>query len=480
VQREQENGASVWQYWCDESWTQQAVEQALEQHGQWSGRNQWRGAEQKPFDAMTNISLVKGDSEKLMFIAVIRDMTEEIELGNKLAHAQKMEAVGTLAGGIAHDFNNMLAAMMGNLYLLKKNMDAGGAAIRRVESIEEQGYRGAELIRQMLVFSRKQAVQLHDFDLRLLAKESIKLLLTSTPENIRLNTDLDATRMMIHGDPSLLESSLLNLVNNARHAIEDAGVCDGVINLTMHAVPMASLDTEVRQALTGSASTDLQQCVHISVSDNGSGMDKKTQKHVFEPYFTTKKPGQGTGLGLAMVMGCVEMHGGWIGLTSALGKGTSFDIYLPMGNILEQQEGARETEIHPGHGELILLADDNVSLCESVGDILESAGYKVLKSFDGEQALQCYLEHKADVRLAILDCVMPKMGGAQVAEAIWQQAGDAVKTVLMTGYDMDDSLPQEWVCGDKPLLLQKPWQMEQLNDVLKEMHEYLQDLGNNS
>jgi len=468
-------GASVWHYWCDEMWTAALVQEALLEEGRWSGRNRWSRADQEPYEAMTTITVVEGEDGKRMHIAVIRDMTEEIEMGNKLVHAQKMEAVGTLAGGIAHDFNNMLAAMMGNLYLLKKNMDADSGAVNRIESIEAQGYRGANLIRQMLVFARKQAVERQDFDLQPLSKETFKLLETSTPENIELKTTINATSMMIHGDPSLLQSSVFNLVNNARHAVEDAQKNHdrddyiGRINVSIHTVELSSIQSAARKALAENSPSGQQQCAHICISDNGSGMDQATQERIFEPYFTTKAAGKGTGLGLAMVMGCVEMHGGWIGLKSEPGKGSCFDIYLPLAVAVDEPLKASDLSIHPGQGQLILLADDNRPFCESISEMLQGAGYRVLMAADGEQALQYYLEHKADVRMAILDCVMPKLGGPELAEVIWQHSGDSVKIVLMTGYDLSDDTKREWSCGTEPLRLQKPWKLDQLNDVLKSM-----------
>ncbi|GAV20549.1 blue-light-activated protein [Mariprofundus micogutta] len=464
----------IWDYWCDETCSHTAVLEALDLNGQWLGRNQWQRANSEPYEAMTNISVVMGDDEHRMYIAVIRDMTQEIEVGNQLVQAQKMEAVGVLAGGIAHDFNNMLAAMMGNLYMLKKSMHEDHDVVRRIESIEAQGHRGADLIRQMLVFARKKTVDRQNLDLQILGKEISKLLQTSTPEDISLNVDIDTTSMMLFGDPSLLQSCIFNLVNNARHAIEDAqshANIAGVINLSVYAVPVDAVSGEIREIISASGAASVRQCAHISVSDNGLGMDEKTRNRVFEPFFTTKEAGRGTGLGLPMVMGCVEMHGGWIGLTSSPEKGTSIDIYLPLNEVDVEAIEAADHAICQGRGEWILLADDNVTLCESVCEVLEEAGYRVLVAFDGEQALQKYMEHKADIRMAILDCVMPKLGGVEVAQKIWQHSGDTVKTVLMTGYDLDGSLLSEWPCREQPVLLQKPWQMEQLNETLKSLKQ---------
>ncbi len=475
LDKEQLKGETIWRFWSDEKWSDEDIQHALKAHGQWSGRNQWSREKSDPYEAMTTISMVEGEDGERMYIAVVRDMTESIEIENKLVHAHKMEAVGTLAGGIAHDFNNMLAAMMGNLYLLKKNLHENETAVRRIESIEEQGYRGADLIRQMLVFARKQTLDRHDFDLRVLGKETVKLLQTRTPENICLNTDIDPVKMMLHGDPSLLQSSLFNLMNNAIHAIEEMQEeteFSGVVNLSIHAVDIDSVHADVREAFTAADSENIvDQCVHISVSDNGSGMNKNTQERIFEPYFTTKEQGKGTGLGMSMVMGCIEIHNGWIGLTSAPGKGSSFDVYLPMCCSAVEALVSHEAEMHPGNGELILLADDNIALRESMCEILEDAGYRVLMAYDGEHALQQYMEQEDRVHMVILDCVMPKLGGVDVAEAIWLQSGDAVKIVLMTGYDLGDSLKHMRISGGRPLLLQKPWNMEQMNGVLKSMCE---------
>jgi len=235
---------------------------------------------------------------------------------------------------------------------------------------------------------------------------------------------------------------------------------------------MDSLPADICQQLMDGDHACASTCVHLAVSDNGVGMDKKTQARVFEPYFTTKEAGKGTGLGLPMVMGCVDIHGGWIGMQSTYGKGTTVDIYLPISqDNAEEMLADEHDEIHPGQGELILLADDNQDLCSAVAELLQSAGYRVITACDGDAAMQMYLQHSDALSLVMLDCVMPKRGGIDVAEAIWQHAGGGMKTVLMTGYDFDSLVSNEWICGEMPLVLRKPWKMDELNTVLKSMHQ---------
>ncbi|MDQ6959820.1 MAG: ATP-binding protein, partial [Mariprofundaceae bacterium] len=367
-------------------------------------------------------------------------------------------------GGIAHDFNNVLAGMLGNLYVVRSQMKGSPQLVARLESIEQQGYGAAGMVRQLLSFSRKDVPDVKDIDLVPFTKELAKFASVSIPENIEFNCAIEDASLVSCCDPVQLQQSLLNLIVNATHALQErrdasAGQAAGRIELTAKS---ARLPKQI--ATYDDLSGEPRAWACISVRDNGIGMDQDTVSKIFEPFFTTKASDIGTGLGLAMVKGYVEALGGLIDVESVAGDGTCVSIYLPQSANQTCAPDDKTETLRRGHGELILVADDNSHVLEALSSILESVNYRVLTAVDGEHAMQIFDQHADQLDMAILDMVMPKASGMQAARHMLSMNRNFPVT-LMTGYDKDGALLSKEDAGY--MVLRKPWSLGNLNGVLE-------------
>jgi signal transduction histidine kinase/CheY-like chemotaxis protein len=339
----------------------------------------------------------------------IRDITEQKRLETQLQHAQKMEAVGTLAGGVAHDFNNVLQAIKGyaELLLLDKEEDAPGYP--ELQEISRAAGRGGELIRQLLTFSRKVETRKRPLNLNHEVGVVRRLLERTIPKMIEIELRLADTVRIVNADPAQIEQVLMNLAVNARDAMPEGGK---LVIETKNVVLDEAYCTTQPGAKPG-------EYVFVSISDTGCGMDKETLEHIFEPFYTTKGVGEGTGLGLAMVYGIVKHHGGYINCRTEPGEGTSFEIYFP---VIDQQGTSveREETNAPLRGgtETILLVDDEQSLRNLGKELFTKYGYTVLTAADGERALELYRNEQRRIDLVILDLLMPGMGGQKCMEEL--------------------------------------------------------------
>jgi len=407
------------------------------------------------------------------WIGLIDDITEQKRIEDELIHAQRMEAVGALTGGIAHEFNNVLAAITGHLYLMRTEAKDMPRITDRIKIIEQQSQRAATIIRQMLTFARKGMVDMQVFDLQIFSREVVKLVEPAVPENIHLAFEIADDSMMVNGDAGQIQQCLLNLITNARHAIEEqfAAMADegqGHIKLVVCCGESARRDDSKTTADVGCNRP--QRYVEIRVEDNGCGMSDTVRRHIFEPYFTTKGIGRGTGLGLPMVFGCMQMHRGCIQVESAQGKGSSFSLYFP--RVEEQAQGVEdhsEDALVHGHGEYVLVADDNAAMREALQEMLMDAGYHVVTATDGEDAIHVFREYQQKLTLAFLDMVMPRRNGKAVARYI-KGIQPGVEVVLMTGYDLSDELSGNVQIGNALVpVIRKPWTIRNLNKALRTM-----------
>jgi len=470
-------GSRVWDFWSkDDSVTEQAMA-AVEQGGIWGGRHKRQCADGSTYEALTSLSPVRDDAGTLIrYSALHRDISEMVQIENELLHAQRMEAVGTLAGGIAHDFNNVLAAMMGNLYLMKDDVEDKPRVLERIKNIENQGYRAADQIRQLLTFARKGDIEKKPFDLRPFSKELVKFAEPAVPENIRLSLDVADESMMVNGDPGQIQQCILNIITNARHAIEEKfGILEGSEGTVDRQEAYIRLSIRCGQppehcegeCLIDAGQSLPQQCVEVRVEDNGCGMDEEVRTRIFEPYFTTKGMGRGTGLGMPMAFGCMQMHQGCIQVESTPGEGSAFSLYFPR---LEQHEDAAEdagnNSLIQGHGECVLIADDNEAMRETLREMLSDAGYHVVTAEDGQDAIDIFGQHEQEISLALLDLVMPHHDGRVVARHI-KAARPDIEVVLMTGYDFSDTIAHEPLMLNGSMhVLYKPWTLNDINKVL--------------
>ena len=332
---------------------------------------------------------------------------ERQRLETRLRQSQKMEAIGTLAGGIAHDFNNILAIIFGynELAMLEKNPDKYR---HYLEELQKGAIRAKELVAQILAFSRKAEQQKQPLQISLIIKEALKMLRASLPATIEIKQEITANGLVL-ADPTQIHQIIMNLCTNAYYAMRDTG---GILAVALNEVTIGPEDYGYADLAPG-------KYLKLEVSDTGSGIDPKIKEKIFEPYFTTKETGEGTGLGLAVVHGIVKNHHGHVSVYSEPGKGTSFHVYLP----LTEQPAIPLPDKKPpaelkGQGEQILFVDDEKQLRAFIQDILSNNGYQVTTSADGMQAWEVFQKYPDKFALVITDMTMPAMNGADLAQKI--------------------------------------------------------------
>ncbi len=393
-------------------------------------------------------------------VAMYDDLTQQKQgeerrqdMEAQLRQAQKMEAVGTLAGGIAHDFNNILAAIMGYGELAQEKINDGEDASTDIAEILKGAVRARDLVKRILTFSRGMAPVATALDINRIVADTAVLLRDTLPRMIELQTDLGADVGIFRGDRTQFEQVIINLATNARDAMPEGG------NLLIK-----TAKAKVSNIIcSGCAETISGEYIQLQVKDNGTGMDRKTLRKVFDPFFTTKEVGKGTGLGLSMIFGIVQGHNSHIVLDSALGEGTTVDIYLP------QLEGGVEPEtqtsvekIIAGGDETILLVDDEPAIVNIGKNVLTGGGYKVLSASTGEEALKIYRRLCREIDLIILDLSMPGMGGHKCLRELLS-IDPELKVIVSTGYSRDDDL-NETLSSKAAALLSKPFSK---NEMLK-------------
>ena len=403
---------------------------------------------------------VVGQDEAVLGVIYLGvDITEQKKLEEQLLQSQKMEAIGTLVGGIAHDFNNTLAAIMGNLYLAKNQMDKKEALNSRLNIIEDLSNHAAEMVKQLLTFARKDMVSTHPFSLTSFLNEEFKLSTSIIPENISYSMDLSGEELTVHGDATQLQQVLINLLNNARDAVRD--IHHPSIRCSLESFNVNADFRQRHPEIRG------ERLAHLKVEDNGMGVSKEDRGHIFEPFFTTKGVGEGTGLGLSMVYGSIQTHGGVIEVDSEIGEGTAFHIYLPLTQNDEVVAERVEAIVVQGSGETILLVDDELSVRETTGEVLRELGYKVLLAEDGEDGLEKFEANSEGIDIVVSDAVMPRMGGLELARSVRKMNG-AIPILIVTGYDKD------WISQADAVdveTLFKPFSIVELSQLLRSLIE---------
>jgi PAS domain S-box-containing protein len=388
-------------------------------------------------------------------VHVARDVTEQKNLQKQLLQAQKIESIGTLAGGIAHDFNNLLQIVFGYSEMLIFKKKPSDPEYEKLHAIRQAARDGSELTKRILAFSRKLEPDSRPVSLNNEISRIEKMLKRTIPRMIRIELHLADDLMTVNADPSQIEQILLNLTVNAQHAMPDGGL------LTIETAN-ATLDEDYSRThldvLPGNY-------VLLTVSDTGHGMDKAVLEHIFEPFYTTKEPGVGTGLGLAMVFGIVKSHRGHIFCYSEPGSGTTFKIYLPaiMKEIEQDTDTTREM---PAFGnETVLLVDDEDSIREVAEQFLTQAGYKVLTATNGREALEVYRSKQDSIALILLDLIMPGLGGKQCLEELLEM-NPTVKVIIASGYSVNGHTKDAIECGAKGFV-SKPYGMRDLLTIVR-------------
>jgi PAS domain S-box-containing protein len=391
-------------------------------------------------------------------IEVIKDVSEQKKLEAQLRHSQKMEAVGTLAGGIAHDFNNILNVILGYGGMVMDTMDAGSPSKGHMREVLNAADRAANLTRRLLVFSRKQVVEVKPVDINELILGLQKLLVRIIRESIDFTLDLADRPLIVPADAGQIEQVLINLVTNARDAIPESGrltISTGLAEVDDAYVAAYGYGKPGRYAL-------------ITVADTGQGMDAEIQKKIFEPFFTTKGIGEGTGLGLSICYGIIKQHGGYIKVYSEPGQGTVFKIYLPLSEEAAYADKKREAAVSiEGGTETILVAEDDASLRTLTKIVLETYGYTVISAEDGEDAITKFMENRESISLALLDMIMPRKNGKEVSESIIK-ANPRIKVLFTSGYTMDIIKTRELTENGFDIIL-KPFQPKDLLIKVREV-----------
>jgi PAS domain S-box-containing protein len=391
----------------------------------------------------------------------LRDISEQKNLESQLQHAQKMEAVGTLAGGIAHDFNNLLQAIQGYTELLLMRKEEGEPGFRELREVIRASKRGAELTQQLLTFSRKVESKRKPLDLNQEVGELRQLLERTLPKMIEVEFNLAHDLRTINADSAQLKQVLMNLAVNAKDAMPDGGkIVIETQNIT--------LDQEF---CTRYAEVKPGDYVLLSMADTGHGMERETLEHIFDPFYTTKEVGKGTGLGLAIVYGIVKNHEGYVMCYSRPGSGTSFRIYLPVSAAATDLEETGESLVSksPARGgdETILLVDDEEFIRELGVDVLGQAGYRIIPASNGEQALEVYRKEQAHIDLIILDLIMPGMGGSKCLAELLKISPKA-RVLIASGYSPDASTKGALEAGAAGFI-NKPYDNKQLLDLVRKV-----------
>jgi PAS domain S-box-containing protein len=395
--------------------------------------------------------------EPLYLANVSLDITERKNLEAQLLQAQKMEAVGTLAGGIAHDFNNLLQVVLGYSELLLRGRKQGDPECESLRKIKYAGQRGAELVKNLLAFSRKIEPRLKPVNLNHEIIEFEKLLSRTIPKIIRIDLRLGGDVESIEADPSQIGQILMNLGVNSRDAMPDGGTLTIETAGAILDQGYCAIHPEVKPG----------SYVLLTVSDTGQGIDKETMARIFDPFFSTKEVGKGTGLGLATVYGIVKQHNGHITCYSEPGRGTVFKIYFP---ICEQEKLAESTgEEVPLRGgtETVLLVDDDDMVRDLGSSILAHFGYSVITASNGREALEVYRQRRAEISLVILDLIMPEMDGKACLREILQLDATA-KILIASGFLENAPWRDEAVFGAKGFV-GKPYNERRLIQQVREV-----------
>ncbi|SHO51603.1 PAS domain S-box-containing protein [Desulfopila aestuarii DSM 18488] len=424
----------------------------------WQGRITNKKKDGSLYIQEGTISPVKDEKERIVnFVAVMRDITEMLDMEDRFLQAQRLEAIGTLAGGIAHDFNNILFPIIGAAEILHEDLPQGSSLHSYVTGIMDSALRAADLVKQILTFSRQGELKLKPVKVQIIVKEVVKLMRATLPSTINIRETVHKECPLIMADATQIHQVVMNLVTNAFHAMEKNG---GRLTILLDSL-------QVNEDLADRLEVKAGRYVCLTVTDTGEGIDEKALPRIFDPYFTTKAEGKGTGLGLSVSHGIVRKFGGAIDVESKKGGGSTFRVYFPISNYGEQALLQFPDEKLQGGSERILLVDDEVSIVKLVNSMLTRLGYRVTSRTSSIEALELYLANPQQYDLVLTDLTMPNMTGERLAAEI-KRVRPSLPVVVFTGFSekMDDEKSQ--LMGVNGYLL-KPVLKKDLAQILRQI-----------
>jgi signal transduction histidine kinase len=393
------------------------------------------------------------------WVLVINDVTQQREIQQHIQHQERLAAVGQLAAGIAHDFNNIMATIVLYAQVTARMEELPSVVRERMGTINQQAGHATKLIQQILDFSRQAVLERQPLDLALLLKDHVRLLKRTLPESIEVELTHGPSEHMVRADPTRMQQVVTNLAVNARDAMPGGGT----LHIRLERIQVRRGESPLMPEM------DPGGWVQMTVSDTGTGIPPDVLPHIFNPFFTTKAPGEGSGLGLAQVHGIVGQHGGRIDVESCTGEGTTFTIYLPAlatrpPKPSSVSELGKSPTLPTGKGESILVVEDNAIVRKALVESLELLNYHTREATNGQEALAMLEQHGDDVDLLLSDVVMPGMGGVALLHAL-RESGLTVKVVMITGHllekELDDLRAQGMIDW-----LYKPPELDDLAEVV--------------
>ena len=407
------------------------------------------------------------EGKPVKVIGVIQDITDKknaeeegIKLLEQLKQAQKMESIGSLAGGIAHDFNNILFPIMGMSEMLLEDLPSGSLLYQNVQEIHSAGNRGSDLVKQILAFSRQSEHKILPVRIQKILREVFKLCRRTIPSDIEIVQNIQSDCALVNADPTQLHQIAMNLITNAYHAVENTG---GKISVTLN-------ETKLLQEDLSNSNLEPGRYAVLTISDTGCGIAPTIMDKIFEPYFTTKKKGKGTGLGLAVVYGIVKEHHGDIKVTSEVGKGTSFTVYFPAIGKRSEPMTSDKVEIQPTGDERILLVDDEESVVRLEKQMLQRLGYRVTVHNSATDALMKFRANPEAFDLVVSDMNMPNMTGEQFARKLMAIRPN-IPVIICTGFSERIDKEKAHAIGIKGFLMKPVVKSEMAQMIRKVLDE---------
>jgi PAS domain S-box-containing protein len=435
----------------------QARSKALE-HGEWSGETKQRTKEGREITVEGRWTLVRDEAgQPRSFLVINTDITDRKRIEAHLLRAQRMDSIGALASGIAHDLNNVLAPILMALRPLQQKFTDENSQ-RWLSLIQKSAERGKDLISQVLTFAKGTTGEQSPLQLSHLVKDISRILKETLPRNIEIEITLQDDLPYVIGDTTQLHQMLMNLCLNARDAMPQGGK----LRIEVESLLLSEQDVPTQAGATPG------RFIRVTVADTGIGIPQDLIDRIFDPFFTTKEHGKGTGLGLSIAMGIVRSHGGYVDVSSEVNKGTQFRIYLPASDALAEIEDEEAADaLVPGHGELVLVVDDEEGIRDVVEATLEASGYRVLKAEDGEVALRLYEQYKDEIRVVLTDLMMPKKDGVTAIREM-RALNPQVKVIVTTGVKLSGHYTEAAKVGFG-VFLPKPYTADELLAALDQV-----------